>query len=135
MGGSSSMAQVAPQMHSSFSVTSNTIAGYAGGRQTRCVDKFVRYPYPQTLASGYQKDYADKLKKTIVLKNGESFNLEKEAKIINPHKMDLGTTSGSTYKNFKVIPKKKAIRRFEDEGKPIVAQSTYMKNYPNWQNG
>jgi len=87
------------------------------------------------LASGYQKDFADKLKKCVVLKNGESFNLEKEAKIINPHKMDMGTTSGSTYKNFKVIPKKKQLRRFEDEGKPIVAQSTYMKNFPNWKNG
>ena len=87
------------------------------------------------MASGYQKDFADKLKKTVVLKNGESFNLEKEAKIINPHKMDMGTTSGSTYKNFKVIPKKKQLRRFEDEGKPIVAQSTYMKNFPNWKNG
>lgn len=49
--------------------------------------------------------------------------------------MDMGTTSGSTYKNFKVIPKKKQLRRFEDEGKPIVAQSTYMKNFPNWKNG
>jgi len=87
------------------------------------------------LASGYKKDFADKLKKCVVLKNGESFNLEKEAKIINPHKMDMGTTSGSTYKNFKVIPKKKQLRRFEDEGKPIVAQSTYMKNFPNWKNG
>ena len=87
------------------------------------------------MASGYQKDFADKLKKTVVLKNGESFNLEKEAKIINPHKMDMGTTSGSTYKNFKVIPKKKQLRKFEDEGKPIVAQSTYMKNFPNWKNG
>ena len=47
------------------------------------------------MASGYQKDFADKLKKTVVLKNGESFNLEKESKIINPHKMDMGTTSGS----------------------------------------
>lgn len=49
----------------------------------------------------------DKSKKSSVLKNGEAFNLEKEAKIINPHAMDLGTTSGNTYKNFKVIPKKK----------------------------
>lgn len=44
------------------------------------------------------------------MKNGEAFNLEKEAKIINPHKMDLGTTSQKTYKDFKVIPKKKQLR-------------------------
>ena len=72
---------------------SNTITGYPGGRKTRVTDKFVRYPYPKTLVSGYQKDFGDKLKKTLVVKNGESFNLEKEAKIINPHKMDLATTA------------------------------------------
>ena len=87
-------------MNKSYTVQSTTIQGYEGGRKTRCTDKFVRYPYPRTLASGYQKDFGDKLKKTIVMKNGESFNLEKEAKIINPHKMDMGTTSGQTYKNF-----------------------------------
>lgn len=84
----------------SNSIKSGTIQGYQGGRKTRCTDKFVRYPYPTTLASGYQKDFGDKLKKTHVLKNGESFNLEKEAKIINPHKMDMGTTTAQTYKNF-----------------------------------
>lgn len=36
------------------------------------------------------------------MKNGEAFNLEKEAKIINPHKMDLNTTTHNTFKNFKV---------------------------------
>jgi hypothetical protein len=89
---------------------SNTIGGYNGGRKTRVTDKFVRYPYPKSLLSGYQKDFKDKLRSTIVMKNGEAFNLEKEAKIINPHKMDLGTTSQKTYKNFQVIPKKKQLR-------------------------
>jgi hypothetical protein len=120
---------------SSYSIQSNNLGGYQGGRKTRCTDKFVRYPYPKTLSSGYQKDYNDKLRKTIVLKNGESFNLEKEAKIINPHKMDMGTTSSIAYKNFRVIPQKKQVKRFEDEGKPILAQSSYMKNFPNWKNG
>ena len=73
------------------------------------------------MASGYQKDFGDKLKKTVVVKNGEAFNLEKEAKIINPHKMDVGTTSGNTYKNFKVIPKKNQRKGYDDEGKPILA--------------
>ena len=35
------------------------------------------------MGSGYQKEYFDKLKDTIVLPNGEAFNLEKESKIIN----------------------------------------------------
>ena len=75
------------------------------------------------------------MKKTIVVKSSEAFNLEKEAKIINPHRMDLGTTSSTAYKNFKVIPKKKTLKRHEDEGKPILAQSSYMKSFPNWRNG
>ena len=126
---------VPDSLNKSYSIQSNTINGYAGGRRTRCTDKFVRYPYPKTLTSGYQKDFGDKLKKTVVLKNGESFNLEKEAKIINPHRMDLGTTTAQTYKNFQVIPKKKQIKKYDDEGKPILAQSSYMKNFPNWRNG
>ena len=57
--------------------------------------------------SGYQKEFKDKLRNTIVLKKGEAFNLEKEAKIINPHRMELATTSDSTYKDFKLKPKQK----------------------------
>ena len=96
-------------LNKSNSVHNTTIGGYTGGRRTRCTDKFVRYPYPKTLSSGYQKDFGDKLKKAIVIKNGEGFNLEKEAKIINPHRMDMGTTNANAYKNFKVIPKKKTV--------------------------
>ena len=86
----------------SANLQSTTLTGYQGGRKTRCTDKFVRYPYPKTLQSGYHKDFKDKLSNTIVLKKGEAFNLEKESKIINPHKMETGTTSNNTYKNFKV---------------------------------
>jgi len=114
---------------------SATIGGYTGGRKTRCTDKFVRYPYPTTLLSGYQKDFKDKLKKTVVLKKGEAFNLEKEAKIINPHRMDLATTSGDTYKAFKLEPKSKTIRPPPNDPKPILGQSFYQKSFPNWQNG
>ena len=45
----------------------------------------------------------------------DAFNLEKESKIINPHKMDLITTSNKTYKNFKVKPSSKNKREFDDE--------------------
>ena len=47
----------------------------------------------------------------------------------------MGTTSSNTYKNFKVIPKKKQMKKYDDEGKPILAQSSYMKSFPNWKNG
>ena len=59
------------------------------------------------------------------MKKGEAFNLEKESKIINPHKMDLGTTSHNTYKDFKVQPKEKLIKRADNEKKPIIGQSSY----------
>ena len=47
--------QQTPEMlnNSSYTVQSATIGGYQGGRKTRCTDKFVRYPYPKTLSSGY----------------------------------------------------------------------------------
>ena len=85
----------------------------------------MRYPYPKSLLSGYQKDFQRKNKETIVTKKGEAFNLEKESKIINPHKMDLGTTSGSTYKNFEVSPKKKEYKKADDEKRPILGASSY----------
>lgn len=126
--GHSSMAET----QNTFMVHNTTIGGYTGGRKTRVTDKFVRYPYPKTLGSGYQKDFKDKLKSTIVLKNGESFNLEKEAKIINPHPMELATTNAETFKSFDVKPKQKVYRKYTDDGKPILAQSSYMKSFPNW---
>ena len=55
-------------MASSEVIHSNTIGGYQGGRKTRVTDKFVRYPYPKSMGSGYQKDYQEKLKNTVVIK-------------------------------------------------------------------
>lgn len=60
------------------------------------------------------------MKKTIVLKKGEAFNLEKEAKIINPHKMDLATTSGNTFKTFQLEPRSRKPRAAPQEDKPIL---------------
>lgn len=59
------------------------------------------------------------------MKNGEAFNLEKESKIINPHQMDMKTTSANTFKDFKVGPRNKEIRKLNDEKKPIVGFSSY----------
>mmetsp|Transcript_35807 Transcript_35807/g.54874 ORF Transcript_35807/g.54874 Transcript_35807/m.54874 type:complete len:107 (+) Transcript_35807:423-743(+) len=102
-----------------------TICGYDGGRKTRCTDKFVRFPYPKSLVSGYQKDFKDQLRQTIVVKKGEAFNLEKETKIINPHKMDLKTTASASFKNFKVEPKKQMLRIPTNERKPKLGLSSY----------
>ena len=55
------------------------------------------------------------------MKKGDAFNLEKEAKIINPHKMDLKTTNSSTYKNYELKPKQKTIRAPINDPKPIMS--------------
>jgi hypothetical protein len=65
----------------------------------------------------------------------EAFNLEKEAKIINPHKMELQTTAKEVFRGEKG---EKALQRKQEtlkEDKPIVGQSSYQKNFPNWENG
>lgn len=123
------------EIAASEGIHSNTIGGYQGGRKTRVTDKFVRYPYPKSMGSGYQKDYQEKLKNTVVLKQSEAFNLEKESKIINPHKVESNTTNKSNFKDFKTEPKKKKIRVAENENKPILGHSSYAKAFPNWRNG
>lgn len=60
------------------------------GKQTRCVDKFVRYPYPSMAISQYKKEFHKK--SAFAQDHKTAFNLEKETKIINPHKMQLKTT-------------------------------------------
>jgi hypothetical protein len=108
---------------------------YSGARRNRCSDKFIKLPYPKTLYSEYMKDFGEKLKHTNVISKDDAFNLEKEAKIINPHRMDLQTTHSSTFQNFKVIPTKKDRPIYKDESKPLVSSSSYQKNFPNWLNG
>ena len=49
--------------------------------------------------------------------------------------MDMKTTTKDTFKFFAVEPKKKELRKYDDEGKPILAQSSYQNAYPNWRNG
>ena len=49
--------------------------------------------------------------------------------------MDLGTTSGNTYKNFEVSPKKKEFKKADNEKRPILGASSYQKSFPNWRNG
>lgn len=94
-------------MSQNSQVKNNLTTGYEGGRKTRCTDRFVRYPYPKATISYYQKEYQDKINKTKLLTKEDAFNLEKETKIINPHRMELSTTNGVNYKNFKVAPKTK----------------------------
>jgi len=70
-----------------------------------------------------------------MVKKQEAFNLEKEAKIINPHRMESSTQNQKTYQGHKVKPIMKEIKKYDDEKKPILGASSYQKNFPNWQNG
>jgi len=78
-------------MKAKLSQSLNATMGPQGGRKTRCTDKFVRYPYPKTMNTGYNKDFKSALKSHLIIKKAEAFNLEKEAKIINPHPMECKT--------------------------------------------
>jgi len=75
--------------------------GYEGARKTRCTDRFVRYPYPK-LYSNYKQNYSKKLKDARVQSHKQAFNLEKESKIINPHRMEKSTTNADTFKKFAI---------------------------------
>lgn len=68
--------------------------------QHRIIDRFVKYPYPNNIITNYRKEYnkgnaAENARDTLHRK--EAFNLEKEHKIINPHKMDMKTTARIDY--------------------------------------
>ena len=68
-----------------------------GRGKKRIIDRFVKYPYPSNIITNYKKDFT---KTDGVFSTGacnyskdEAFNLEKEHKILNPHSMDLKTTT------------------------------------------
>ena len=109
--------------------------GYQGARMTRCTDRFVRYPYPKTLYSNYRENYYGKIKRTDVRNHKEAFNLEKEAKIINPHKMDLQTTNKDKYRGEKGERAAPKVKEIIETAKPIQQSSSYSAAFPNWENG
>lgn len=76
---------------------------------SRCPNRFVRYPYPKGTISRYKIDYS---KKNSYSKPSD-FNLEKESKIINPHKMDLRTTMQELFKGDQTI--EKLMRKIEPQ--------------------
>jgi len=70
------------------------------GRQTRCTDRFVRYAYPKNMRSKYAEQHESKNKRASIKCHKDAFNLEKEAKILNPSQMkqSLYTTHGKAFK-------------------------------------
>lgn len=65
----------------------------------------------------------------------EGFNVEKEHKVINPHRMELSTTNKTNYNAFKVQPKVKEQRVAQQNDAPMIGTSTYSAGFPNWKNG
>jgi hypothetical protein len=74
--------------------------------QKRIIDRFVKYPYPSNIITNYKKDYAKSHPSAGLFDPSvkEAFNLEKEHKIINPHQMDLKTTTRVDFQPFSVVP-------------------------------
>jgi len=61
--------------------------------------------------------------------------MEKESKIINPHEMDMNTTSrlvhnGKQGKRADLIDFSRSLGE-----RPMNLTSSYQMNYPNWKNG
>lgn len=94
------------------------------GKTVRCVDHFVRYPYPPMAISYYKKEFAKK--NAFAKDHKNAFNLEKETKIINPHKMELKTTMKEVFQG-KQGPRGEPKRQcFENEDAPIQRTSHYQ---------
>lgn len=55
----------------------------------------MRYPYPKHMLSAHKVHYPKK--ESNAKSHKDAFNLEKEAKIINPHDMDLKTTMNEVF--------------------------------------
>lgn len=85
---------------------------------TRCSDRFVKYPYPKTLNTNYQKEYYEKYRKGLKIEQKDAFNIEKEHKIINPHRMEYLTTNKTTFKPFSVEASKKPERKIKPNDAP-----------------
>ena len=71
----------------------------------------------------------------MIKNHKEAFNLEKESKIINPHKMDCTTTNKATFRGKKgsaALPKHEVI---DSAPKPIQQSSSYKASFVDWKNG
>ena len=83
--------------------------------------------------SYYKKEFPKK--SAFAKDHKQAFNLEKETKIINPHRMETSTTMKDVFKGEqgpKALAKKQC---FAAEDAPIQPTSHYQQLFPNWKNG
>jgi len=64
-----------------------------------------------------------------------AFNLEKESKIINPHKMEMATTTNAVHNGEKGEKAKQKHPEVLKMKKPVQESSCYAAAFPNWDNG
>lgn len=83
--------------------------------------------------SNYKVQFAKKV--SHAKPHTEAFNLEKEAKIINPHEMDLKTTMMNVFQGRQGQKAQSCKKQDRRQDGPILLNSDYRMKYPNWQNG
>lgn len=78
------------------------------------------FKYPSGIQSNYKNDYHKQqhIKKEI-------FNLEREHRIINPHKMQLMTIKDSDYKPFKAEHRPRSAQLKHKNDAPTMEKSSY----------
>jgi hypothetical protein len=87
------------------------------------------------MGTNYKSDFYSKEGMAKSVRPKEAFNIEKEHKIINPHKMELTTTFNKYHKGFQVVPEAKSVERRTKIDIPTMGASSYANQYPNWKNG
>ena len=114
----------------------------------RVTDRFVKYPYPQNVASVYQKEIA-RLKQDVKAAKGTVFNLEKEQKKQAKHKFTGNSSFFNDYKNPEKLGGKQvgkteqpessnynskiSAQQKELKGAPVmVNHSLYKNQFLNW---
>eukprot|EP00347_Sterkiella_histriomuscorum_P016390 403353370 len=123
---------------SSFSQTPQQ---YSNPRNRKPLDQFqqTRVNYPSFVkTSNYMIDFNNTQKTLnndgVKFKPGKDqiFNMEREHRIINPHKMQLLTMKDTDYLPFKPEPRLRTIRDGYISNAPSKQKTDYQMDYPDW---
>jgi hypothetical protein len=106
--------------------------GRPGRRQI--VDRVVKYKYPPQVGTNYQKDYAkyNSIKTAGAFSKADNFNVEKEHKIINPHKVEKLTINRIDYQPFNIQPREPKKYKAPAPKKYAPMKSAYQQEFQNW---
>jgi hypothetical protein len=106
--------------------------GRPGRRQI--VDRVVKYKYPPQIGTNYQKEHAHFNSTKAVGRNntGEPFNVEKEHKIINPHKVEKLTINRIDYQPYTIQPREPKKLKAPSPQQYVPTKSSYQADFQNW---